>query len=216
MTPRVLPDLNDFDIGHADIPCNIKDPNLIRQRRTQICDAAIQLSRHEPFFRVTTRELAKKAHLNIATMYQYISCKDDVIYLTCMENISWTTKYLTDDSTNPLERLERRYEAFIQSVDARRDALTFVYQESRTLQPNLLDKVKAADERLVGFIEEPIRAVIATNHVQINDTGVFARLLIESGYMWANKGWSLAKERSLSDYIDSMKDIIRATLRSSS
>jgi AcrR family transcriptional regulator len=68
--------------GH-EIPTDVKDPELVAQRRRQIVDAAVGLFIANGFHKTTTRQIAKAAGFSIGNLYQYVKTKEDVLYLVC-------------------------------------------------------------------------------------------------------------------------------------
>ncbi|MEE9527351.1 MAG: helix-turn-helix domain-containing protein, partial [Syntrophobacteria bacterium] len=66
-----------------DVPTQVKDPELVKKRRRQIVDAAVELFIRKGFHKTTTREIAQKAGLSIGSVYEYVSTKEDVLYLVC-------------------------------------------------------------------------------------------------------------------------------------
>jgi AcrR family transcriptional regulator len=66
-----------------EIPTQIKDKALVARRRRQIVDAAVELFMQKGFHKTTTRQIAKAAGVSIGLLYEYISTKEDILYLVC-------------------------------------------------------------------------------------------------------------------------------------
>ena len=66
-----------------EIPTQIKNPELVKRRRRQIVDAAVQLFIEKGFHKTTTRQIAKAAGFSIGSLYEYVASKEDVLYLVC-------------------------------------------------------------------------------------------------------------------------------------
>ncbi len=67
-----------------EVATQIKNKELVRERRRQIVDAAVPLFIERGYHKTTTRALAQATGLSIGSMYEYITTKDDVLYLVCM------------------------------------------------------------------------------------------------------------------------------------
>ena len=67
-----------------EVATQIKNQDLVKERRRQIVDAAVKLFIKHGYHKTTTRLLAKATGLSIGTMYDYISTKEDVLYLVCV------------------------------------------------------------------------------------------------------------------------------------
>ncbi len=69
--------------GTKDILTQIKDPDLVERRHRQIVDAAVQLFIKNGFHKTTTRQIASAAGFSIGSLYEYITSKEDILYLVC-------------------------------------------------------------------------------------------------------------------------------------
>ena len=67
-----------------EVATQIKNKELVKERRRQIVDAAVPLFIERGYHKTTTRALAQATGLSIGSMYEYITTKDDVLYLVCM------------------------------------------------------------------------------------------------------------------------------------
>jgi len=65
------------------IPTQVKDPDLVERRRRQIADAAVRLFIEKGFHKTTTRQIARTAEISIGSLYEYFTCKEDILYLVC-------------------------------------------------------------------------------------------------------------------------------------
>ena len=66
-----------------DVPTQIKDLDLVKQRRKQIIDASVKLFVENGFHKTTTRQIAKASGFSIGSLYEYVASKEDVLYLVC-------------------------------------------------------------------------------------------------------------------------------------
>ena len=60
-------------IRTKDIPTQVKDPDLVKRRRRQIADAAVQLFIEKGFHKTTTRQIARAAESSIGSLYEYFT-----------------------------------------------------------------------------------------------------------------------------------------------
>ncbi|MBW2678755.1 MAG: helix-turn-helix transcriptional regulator, partial [Deltaproteobacteria bacterium] len=66
-----------------DIPTQVKNPALVDRRRRQIVEAAAKLFIAQGFHKTTTRQIARAAGFSIGSLYEYVTSKEDVLYLVC-------------------------------------------------------------------------------------------------------------------------------------
>lgn len=188
--------------GAPNVDTTVRDPALVAARRAEICRAAVVLARRVPFGAVTTREIAAEAGMNIATVYQYVRSKDDIVFLVCQQNVANLQDELSASEVNPIRRLRSRFSNLMQVMQDRQMEITFVYQESRNLTGDYLQAVKDWDELVVDHFEEPLRAANQLGTAHVDSTRVAARHMVETGYAWANKSWSFRNIASNAEYRD--------------
>ncbi|MCP4682016.1 MAG: TetR/AcrR family transcriptional regulator, partial [Desulfobacterales bacterium] len=66
-----------------EIPTQIKDQDLVKERRRQIVDASVILFVENGYHKTTTRQIARATGFSIGSLYEYVSSKEDVLYLVC-------------------------------------------------------------------------------------------------------------------------------------
>lgn len=185
-----------------DVNTSVRDSALVAARRAQICRAAVVLARRVPFGAVTTREIAAEAQMNIATVYQYVRSKDDIVFLVCQQNVVNLQDELSASEGDPVRRLQSRFFNLMQVMQDRQMEITFVYQESRNLKGEYLQAVKDWDELVVDHFEEPLAAANRLRTADVENTRIAARSMVETGYAWANKSWSFRPIASNAEYRD--------------
>jgi AcrR family transcriptional regulator len=184
----------------SDLGSTVKDAGLVEQRRSHIAAAAIDLARQQGFAHTTTRLIASGAGINIATMYQYFRTKEDILFYVCRTNFEQIRAATSVRQDDPVRELEERFVRLLTVVDDRLTEITFVYQESHTLQPQYLAEVKTWDESAVDDFEAPLRAAVAAGQAEVSNPRLAARQLVETGYAWANKNWSLRRSATREEY----------------
>ncbi|MBU0465096.1 MAG: TetR/AcrR family transcriptional regulator, partial [Proteobacteria bacterium] len=70
-------------IADAEVPTQIKNPELVRERRRQIIDSTVKLFIEHGYHKTTTRMIAKASNFSIGSLYEYVSSKEDLLYLVC-------------------------------------------------------------------------------------------------------------------------------------
>ncbi len=71
------------DASH-EVTTHIKNQKLVKERRRQIVDGAVKLFIKKGYHKTTTRELARETGMSIGSLYEYVSTKEDVLYLVCI------------------------------------------------------------------------------------------------------------------------------------
>lgn len=70
--------------GTGEVPTQVKNPDLVTQRRGQIIEAAVPLFVANGFHKTTTRQIARAAGFSVGSMYEYVNSKEDILYLVCI------------------------------------------------------------------------------------------------------------------------------------
>lgn len=197
-----------------EIPTQIKNPELVKRRRRQIVDAAVQLFIEKGFHKTTTRQIAKAAGFSIGSLYEYVASKEDVLYLVCdaihaeVERGVFQALERTTQGRDALAEVIREYFLVCHRMS---DHILLIYQETQSLPPQWRKKVLENEIRITGiFVKVLARLVEAGNFRQLNSRSIelVAHNISVLGHMWTFRRWFLARHYSIDDYIESQTDFI--------
>ncbi|MFC1813734.1 TetR/AcrR family transcriptional regulator [Thermodesulfobacteriota bacterium] len=185
----------------------IKNPDLVRRRHRQIVDAAVQLFIKNGFHKTTTREIASAAGFSIGSLYEYISSKEDILYLVCKAIHAEVEQGVSDamtratDGDNPLAEVIREYFMVCHRMS---DHILLLYQETQSLPPQWRKKVLENEVRITGIFMEVLARLISTGdlpHLNERFMELLAHNISVLGHMWTFRRWFLARHYSIEDYI---------------
>jgi TetR/AcrR family transcriptional regulator, cholesterol catabolism regulator len=191
-----------------EVVTQIKNQELVKQRRRQIVDAAVQLFIRHGYHKTTTRELAKETGLSIGSLYEYVSSKDDVLYLVCIAIHSAVEEGIQEAlgrSSHGREALAEIIRAYFHVCNRMSDHVLLMYQVTHFLPEKWQEKVLETEIRITNLLVEVIR--------ELNDKGIFERLDEDTvellghnisvlGHTWAFRRWYFAKRFTLDQYIE--------------
>jgi len=60
-----------------------KNPDRVRERRESLINAAIAVFIEKGFHNATVRDIGRAANMTQGTIYNYVSSKDDILYMVC-------------------------------------------------------------------------------------------------------------------------------------
>jgi AcrR family transcriptional regulator len=189
------------------VPTQVKDPQLVRRRRRQLVDAAVRLFIDKGFHKTTTRQMAKAAGISIGSLYEYVSCKEDVLYLVCdaiHAEIEHGVAEGLERAKGGKNRLAEVIREYILVCHRMNDHILLIYQETQSLPPQWRKRVLDNEVRITGLFT----AVL----VQLMDTGdlppmsgpavdLIAHNIAVLGHMWTFRRWLLARNYSIDEYI---------------
>ncbi len=200
------------------IPTEVKDPDLVAERRAQIVTAAVKLFIDKGFHKTTTREIAKAAGFAIGTLYEYVQSKEDVLYLVCESIHRQMEKRLLGRLSwdgGGAQALAAAIEAYVQLCDEMSDAILLVYQEAASLPGESKRFVLANEERITAIFEELLlrgQRDYSLRPLDRAERKLMAHNIVVLGHMWTFRRWSLGKSFSLGQYLRLQKDLLMSQL----
>ena len=189
------------------IPTQIKNPDLVEQRHRQIVNAAVQLFIEQGFHKTTTRQIARAAGFSIGSLYEYITSKEDILYLVCdaiHAEVERGVSQAMDRASgghNPLAEVIREYFLVCNRMS---DHILLIYQETQSLPPRWRKKVLENEVRITGVFMEVLARLISSGdlpHISERSMELVAHNISVLGHMWTFRRWFLARHYSIEDYI---------------
>ncbi len=190
-----------------DIPTEVKDAGLVAKRRRQIVDASVQLFFQKGFHKTTTREIAKAAGFSIGTLYEYVTSKEDVLYLVCQAihlEMESRIKERLRFSGPAAAALKAAIEVYFTVCDQMSDHILLIYQETKSLPPEPRRFVLAHEERITEIFADLLRRGVADYSLKPLDQaqiGLMAHNITVLGHMWTFRRWALSPRYSLEQYL---------------
>lgn len=178
----------------------------VQRRRRQILDAATDVMSTTGFHATSMQAVAERAGISVGLIYQYFGNKDELLVAVIVDILEdfrdQVPAAIAAAGEDPVDRFGAAFRICCQVVDAKRDAVTLTYRESRTLPADGLERIKDLELQTA----EPIRLAVADGV----DAGVFravdARLVVHNvlllAHAWALKHWNLARFLTLDQYIE--------------
>ncbi|MEW5913669.1 MAG: TetR/AcrR family transcriptional regulator [Thermodesulfobacteriota bacterium] len=204
--------------GGRSIPTEVKDNDLVLRRRRQIVDAAVQLFINKGFHKTTTREMAKTAGFSIGTLYEYVTSKEDVLYLVCQaihqEMEEHLKKRLSQGGTGAQD-LEAAIGSYITVCHQMSDHILLIYQETKSLPAESRRFVLEHELRITGVFTDLLRRGVedfSLRPLNPPEMELVAHNIMVLGHMWAFRRWALARSFSLEQYIQLQSDYLLGEL----
>ncbi|QDI91740.1 TetR/AcrR family transcriptional regulator [Salicibibacter halophilus] len=187
------------------VPAMVKDEQLIQKRRDQMVKSAVKLFQEKGFHRTTTREIARASGFSVGTMYEYVTSKEDILYLVCdavYDEVTDRFNQLLDQSLPAAERFEQMVTALFQVMDEMQEEVLVMYQEAKSLPKESLSYVLKKDESMTADIRKVIDECREEGYLTLDEAS--ARFMAENitvkGHMWTFRRWSLRKHYTLEQY----------------
>lgn len=192
----------------------IKNKDLVERRRRQIIDAAVHLFVEKGFPKTTTRQIAVAAKLPIGSMYEYVSSKEDILYLVCDAIHGEVEKGVIEAmarATRGKNVLAGAIREYFLVCDRMSDHILLIYQETRSLPRQWRKKVLENEVRITGIFITLIKVLISSGdmaHLDDSAVEVAAHTIVVLGHMWTFRRWVLGRTCSIDNYIRHQTDFI--------
>lgn len=201
-----------------EVETQIKNKELVKERRRQIVDAAVQLFIQRGYHKTTTRALAKATGLSIGSLYEYVSTKDDVLYLVCIAIHSEVEQGLKE----AFSRSSQGWEAVVEIIreyflvcDRMSDHVLLMYQVTHFLPKKWQEKVLEAEMRITDLFVQALTQLNNTGelpHLDDATINLISHNISVLGHTWAFRRWYFAKNFTITQYTEQQTEFIRSFL----
>lgn len=197
-----------------EVATQIKNKELVKERRRQIVDAAVPLFVDRGYHKTTTRALAQATGLSIGSMYEYISTKDDVLYLVCMAIHAEVEQAVMEALARPLEgraALAEVIREYFLVCNRMSDHILLMYQVTHFLPTKWQRKVLEAELRITDvFIQamSELKSRGTLTEVDDDTINLMGHNISVLGHTWTFRRWYFAKKFTVEQYIEQQTDFI--------
>ena len=187
------------------IPTKIKSRELIDDKRRQIIRRALLVFKEKGYHKTTVRDIAKAAKISMGSLYDYISCKEDILYLfyklfifTYYQEVVSKTK----DIRNPKDRLKLAYKSLLEVGFSLEDEILFGWTEVKNVNPEHLQEILRLEQDLITFFKDILDEVKNQFGAHIEDTTMMANFLVYGSTFGVLRRWALKPQYSNEEIID--------------
>ena len=198
----------------ADVPTQIKDEKLVRERRRQIIDATVNLSIEHGYHNTTTRMIAKAAGFSIGSLYEYISSKEDLLYLVCSaihEEVQNAVEDALSEGIREKAQLAAAIRQYFIVCDKMADHVLLMYQVTQFLPDKWKKKILETELDISNTFVTALTRLSGKNDFPYLDEKT-CRLVGHNisvlGHMWAFRRWYFKKNFTIDQYIHTQTDFI--------
>jgi AcrR family transcriptional regulator len=201
-----------------DVPTQVKDPELVKRRRRQIVDAAVELFIKKGFHKTTTREIAQASGLSIGAVYEYVSSKEDVLYLVCDVIHANAERHISEAlerTGGGRETLAAVIREYFQVCNQMSDHILLIYQETQSLPSQWRRKVLENEVRFTGIFKGVLERLAAAGELPAlgeRTLELLAHNITVLGHMWTFRRWFLMRHYSIEEYTDIQTALISGEL----
>jgi len=189
----------------ARVPTKIKTQEIIDDKRKDIIRAAVSVFKHKGYHKTTVRDIAKAAKISMGSLYDYISSKDDLLYL--FYEIFILTYYqkvvsITNNIKDPEKKLRVAYKTLLEVGFSLEDEVLFGWTEAKNMKKNYLKEILTLENDLINYFKGILDEIKAHGHSKIHDTGLTANFLVYSATFGILRRWVLKRSYTKEQIID--------------
>lgn len=209
------------DIFADEVTTNIKNQELVKERRRQIADGAVKLFIKHGYHKTTTRALAKETGLSIGSLYEYVSTKDDVLYLVCIAIHSEVEQGVKEALARPTvgkAALAEVIREYFLACNRMSDHVLLMYQVTHFLPLKWQEKVLEAELRITNLFIEAMRELRRIGKLPMledHTINLIGHNISVLGHTWAFRRWYFGKHFTIEQYIEQQTDFIMSFLEKS-
>ena len=188
-----------------------KNPDRVRERRESLINAAIGVFIEKGFHNATVRDIGRAANMTQGTIYNYVSSKDDILYMVCdriVAEYNEQARRALDTSHEPAERVRSAVRAISQVMYRHRREILLIYQDSHLLDKRSRRVILARVEEFIGMFESIITDAARELRVPLPHPHLSANMLTFLPVMIALRGWSLKNDVSPEEVIEQITAFI--------
>ena len=201
-----------------DVPTQIKNADLVRERRRQIIDATVKLSIEHGYHNTTTRMIAKAAGFSIGSLYEYVSSKEDLLYLVCSaihEAVHVAVEEALSHGIRGKEQLAEAVRQYFIVCDEMADHVLLMYQVTQFLPDKWKKRVLENELDITQLFVKALSHLSGHNdfpNLDEEKCHLVAHNISVLGHMWAFRRWYVKKNFTLDQYIAIQTDFILGLL----
>jgi len=149
----------------ANIPTTIKNPERVAHRRTELIEVATKLFLERGFHNTSIRDIVRACSFNIASLYMYVSSKEDILYLVALDLMNNIARELSETVLVPgsaRDSLAHGFASYCRICDRLRRPIRLLYREVAFLPDEPRSNVLRTVADVVSFFERIVERGIQT------------------------------------------------------
>ena len=202
----------------GEVPTQIKNPDLVRERRRHIIDATVKLFIEYGYHKTTTRMIARAADFSIGSLYEYVSSKEDLLYLVCKtihEEVQEAVEGALSRPSGEREQLADVIRQYFFVCDKLADHILLMYQVTQFLPEKWKTRVLENELNITDIFIRALAGMSGKHTFPELDDEVLNLVghnISVLGQMWAFRRWHMKRKFTLDQYTAIQTDFILGLL----
>ena len=192
----------------------IKDSSLVKEKRKQILDGALNVFKEKGFHKATMRAIARESGVTIGSLYDYIEKKEDILFLAHEEAAGRIQSQIRDcmeKEGDLLTRFSNGIKLGIKLHWEYRNEIVLMYREVAELSPEDRAIIYDMERSLITLYEEILKQGMAEGVFRETNAFILANAFTLIFATVALKRWNL-REHSPEELSEVLVDFIVSSL----
>ena len=175
----------------------IKSSELVQKKRLQIATGTSKLFIKKGYSQTSIRDISKVTGLTIGNLYDYITRKEDVLFLVFDVFHSIWTNRLEEEKVfeieDPVKQLEVAIRKMLELVTSHRDMVLLMYTETKLLPKEFMKIILEKESGLVECFEKILNRGVEKGVFKVKHPFLLANTIVYLLSMEPLRGWNLRK-----------------------
>jgi len=180
---------------HKVVETQIKNSELVQKKRLQIAMGASKLFIKKGYSQASIRDISKVTGLTIGNLYDYITRKEDVLFLVFDVFHSIWTNRLEEEGVfeieDPVKQLETAIQKMVELVTSHRDMVLLMYTETKLLPKEFMKMILEKESGLVECFERILKRGVEKGVFKIKHPFLIANIIVYLLSIEPLRGWNL-------------------------
>lgn len=188
-----------------------KNAALVRERRETLINAAIRVFVEKGFHNATVRDIGREAGMTQGTIYNYVTSKDDVLFLVCDRLVSEyqdETRKALETVPDPVERVRSGARAVAEVIYEHQDEILLIFQNSHLLDKQSLRVILARVDGFARLFEKFLTDAAREAGIPIGNSYLMANIFTYLPTIVALRRWSLGRELSQNEILSGLTEFL--------
>ncbi len=195
------------------IESKIEDKQIVNMKQLQIANAASEEFAKKGYHSTSMRDIAARAGMNLSYIYQFISSKDDILYLFYRDmHKKWREevylKVAELDYDNPIEELKYYIRSMLIFSVKNKDKFLSLYTECRHLEKESLYAVLYESTEIIAYLEELLKRANRKSVLKISDSYITANIIQFLLAIIPLRGWNFSDDYTFDQVVEFITDFI--------
>jgi len=188
----------------------VRSPITLK-RLAFIVKKASKLFMKKGYAQTSMRDISKATGINLGSLYNYISSKDDIICLTFDQYHDPAMEWFVHSGILDIEDPEKQLKvALRQSLEHTHEVMKdilMMYRETRMLPPKFMKLVLKKENEFIKIYEDIIARGVKKKVFSVKDPFFAANMLVFQLSLYPLRSWTL-KEYTRDEYLDLAEETI--------